>query len=71
MAFAPPLLVRGIGPRPEAFGVTGTLVDPRVDPFSNESGRSALFASNDNWAETGAAPVRAGGNFGEELLGGA
>ena len=27
--------------------------------FSSDSGRSTLFAANDNWAEAGAAPARA------------
>jgi L-ascorbate metabolism protein UlaG (beta-lactamase superfamily) len=53
------LLIRGIGPRLAAFGVTGALGDPRVDLFLSENGRNRLLASNDNWADGGAGPVRA------------
>ncbi len=53
------LLIRGVGPRLGAFGVTGTLGDPKVELFLSEGGRSTLFAANDNWAESGAAPARA------------
>lgn len=54
------LLIRGVGPRlAAAFGVTGALVDPKLELFLSEAGRSSLFAANDNWAEAGAAPVRA------------
>lgn len=53
------LLIRGVGPRLGVFGVTGTLADPKVELFLSEAGRSTLFAGNDNWAETGAAPARA------------
>ncbi|MBI5767594.1 MAG: MBL fold metallo-hydrolase [Verrucomicrobia bacterium] len=53
------LLIRGIGPSLAAFGVTGALADPRVELFLSEGGKSTLFASNDSWAETGAASVRA------------
>ena len=54
------LLIRGVGPRlATGFGVTGALTDPKVELFLSEGGRSTLFAANDNWAETGAVPVRA------------
>jgi L-ascorbate metabolism protein UlaG (beta-lactamase superfamily) len=53
------LLIRGVGPRLTALGVTGALADPKVDLFLSEGGRSTLFASNDNWGEAGAAPARA------------
>jgi len=54
------LLIRGVGPRLAAgFGVTGALADPKVELYLSEAGRSTLFAANDNWAETGALPVRA------------
>ena len=53
------LLIRGVGPRLGAFGVTGTLVDPKVELFMSEGGRSTLFASNDNWAESGVTAARA------------
>jgi len=54
------LLIRGVGPRlASGFGVTGALTDPKVDLFMSEEGRSTRFAANDNWAESGATPVRA------------
>ena len=54
------LLIRGVGPRLTAgFGVAGALADPKVELFLTEGGRSTIFAANDNWAETGAVPVRA------------
>jgi hypothetical protein len=53
------LLIRGVGPRLAGFGVTGALADPKVELFLSDSGRSTLFASNDNWAEIAAAPARA------------
>ena len=55
------LLIRGVGPRlATGFGVTGALVDPKVELFLSEGGRSVSFANNDNWAtDVGAAPARA------------
>lgn len=53
------LLVRGVGPRLSALGVTGVLTDPKVELFLAEGGRSTLFAANDNWAEGGVGPARA------------
>jgi L-ascorbate metabolism protein UlaG (beta-lactamase superfamily) len=54
------LLIRGVGPRlTTGFGVPGALPDPKVELFMSNGGRGALFAANDNWSETGAAPVRA------------
>jgi hypothetical protein len=53
------LLIRGVGPRLGAFGVGGPLADPKLELFFSDGGRSTLFASNDNWAETGTAPARA------------
>ncbi len=54
------LLVRGVGPRLGGFGVTGALIDPKLELYLSEAnGRSALFATNDNWAEAGAGPARA------------
>jgi L-ascorbate metabolism protein UlaG (beta-lactamase superfamily) len=52
------LLIRGVGPRLAGFGVTGALADPKVELFLSEGGRSTLFASNDNWGEISATPVR-------------
>lgn len=43
-----PLLVRAAGPSLGAFGVTGTLVDPRIEFFAG----SAKTGENDNWAGT-------------------
>ncbi len=54
------LLVRGVGPRlATGFGVSGALADPKLELFLSEGGRATLFAANDNWAESGAAPARA------------
>jgi L-ascorbate metabolism protein UlaG (beta-lactamase superfamily) len=54
------LLVRGVGPRlASGFGVTGALADPKLDLFVADGGRPLLVASNDNWADGGAARVRA------------
>lgn len=41
------LLIRAIGPRLAAFGVTGGLADPRLDIY-NAAG--TVLASNDDWA---------------------
>ena len=48
----------GVGPRLTGFGVSGALADPKVDLFLAEGASSTLFATNDNWAEAGAAPIR-------------
>ncbi len=54
------LLIRGVGPRLAAFGVTGALADPRLELYLAEGTRSTLIAANDNWVtEAGAAPARA------------
>lgn len=53
------LLVRGVGPRLGALGVAGVLADPKVELFLNEGGRSTLFATNDNWSESGTTANRA------------
>lgn len=54
------LLIRGVGPRLASFGVTGALVDPKVELYLSEGGRSTLWAANDNWADGGAlTPTRA------------
>jgi hypothetical protein len=42
------VLIRAVGPTLGAFGVSGTLADPKLDLF--QSGNSAAIASNDNWA---------------------
>ncbi|MBL9186968.1 MAG: PQQ-binding-like beta-propeller repeat protein [Opitutaceae bacterium] len=41
-----PLLLRGVGPALGAFGVPGTLTDPRLQVFSGTS----LLSENDDWA---------------------
>lgn len=41
-----PLLIRGVGPTLGAFGVTGTLADPRLQIFSG----TTLIQENDDWA---------------------
>jgi hypothetical protein len=41
-----PLLVRGVGPTLGTFGVTGTLIDPKLEVYS--AGLVKLF-ENDNW----------------------
>lgn len=54
------LLIRGIGPHlATKFGVSGALTDPKLELYLSEGGRSSLFAANDDWAEAGAAPMRA------------
>lgn len=42
------VIVRGIGPSLEAFGVQGALADPRIET-RNSSGQ--LLAANDNWKD--------------------
>lgn len=42
------LLVRGVGPALDGFGVAGTLADPTLSIFST----AGLFASNDDWSAT-------------------
>jgi hypothetical protein len=47
------VLIRAVGPGLFAFGVPGTLVDPRLDVFNSAGIR---VAENDNWA-AGLAPT--------------
>lgn len=47
------VLLRAVGPGLGAFGVTGTLPDPRLS-VRNDSG--AEIAANDNWGSTSSAP---------------
>jgi hypothetical protein len=59
------LVIRAIGPKLAAFGVPGTLVDPKVELYSSTG---AKIAENDNWMPTlagafsmvGAFPLDAG-----------
>jgi hypothetical protein len=44
------VLVRGVGPGLAAFGVTGTLADPRLRVY----GATGLVAENDNWSTVAA-----------------
>ncbi|MEO5959197.1 MAG: hypothetical protein ABIR80_08775, partial [Opitutaceae bacterium] len=48
------VLIRGVGPALGAYGVPGTLADPRVALYDS-AGR--LVAENDNWSSGGAAAV--------------
>lgn len=41
-----PLLIRGVGPKLTAFGVTGVLNDPRLEIYNSAGVR---IADNDNW----------------------
>jgi len=46
------VLIRGVGPRLAAFGVAGTLADPRLtvlEPVPGQPGVSRTIASNDDW----------------------
>ncbi|MBI5767558.1 MAG: immunoglobulin domain-containing protein [Verrucomicrobia bacterium] len=43
------LLIRGIGPTLDAFGVSGTLADPKLEVYN---AANTLVASNDNWDAT-------------------
>ena len=42
------ILIRGIGPQLEAYGVSGTLEDPRIDLTNSDD---VLVGSNDNWGD--------------------
>lgn len=53
------ILVRGIGPTLAAFGVAGTLPDPRVDIHATVAGADTIVASNNDWATGGTATLRA------------
>ena len=57
-----PVLVRGVGPSLAAFGVTGALVDPRLEVYRGPT----LMAANDNWAGASSIATAAGavGAFG-------
>jgi hypothetical protein len=41
------LLIRAVGPKLTAFGVTGVLSDPQLEVFA--SGNTTALTSNDNW----------------------
>lgn len=46
VAGSKPVLLRGVGPTLNAFGVPGTLADPRIELFSG----SSKIGENDDWA---------------------
>jgi hypothetical protein len=51
------VLVRGIGPALNAFGVTGSLADPKLELF--QSGASNAMAANDNWGAANTTQIAA------------
>lgn len=51
------VLIRGVGPALATFGVTGTLLDPRLDIHADVGGRDTIVASNNDWGAGGAAAV--------------
>jgi hypothetical protein len=55
-----PLLVRGIGPTLGAFGVTGTLTDPKLELYS---GSAVKILENDNWLAGDSATFASVGAF--------
>lgn len=57
-----PLLVRGVGPALAAFGVGGTLADPRLEVFSGGAAPVRLF-ENDNWNASDASTMASVGAF--------
>ena len=59
-AGAKPVLVRAAGPGLGAFGVAGTLADPRLELF----GGATRQAENDNWSAADAAVMAKVGAFG-------
>lgn len=46
------ILIRGIGPPLEAFGVSGAMPDPVLDLHGSVGGNDAVLASNDDWGAT-------------------
>ena len=48
-------LIRGLGPALTGFGVTGTLIDPRLEIHGDVGGRDTIVASNNDWGAGGAA----------------
>ena len=54
------ILIRAVGPRLSAFGVTGVLADPKIGLY-NSSG--ALVLENDNWSTDDTATMAAVGAF--------
>ena len=54
------LLIRAVGPKLSAFGVTGVLTDPKLEIYSG----STIVAANDNWSSSLAATFSSVGAFG-------
>ena len=54
------ILVRAVGPTLGAFGVAGTLSDPKLELYNSSS---VKIAENDNWAATDSAAFSAVGAF--------
>lgn len=52
-----PVLVRGLGPALAAFGVTGAMLDPRLEIHGDAGGRDLVVASNNDWGAAAAAPA--------------
>jgi len=55
------LLIRAVGPTLAAFGVTGTLVDPKLEIYNSST---AKIVENDNWSATLSATFGSVGAFG-------
>jgi hypothetical protein len=43
------VLIRGVGPRLAAYGVTGVLADPFLQLYQRANGADTLIATNDDW----------------------
>jgi hypothetical protein len=50
-----PVLIRATGPALAAFGVTGTVLDPRLELHGTVNGADSIIASNNDWGTGGAA----------------
>jgi sugar lactone lactonase YvrE len=44
------LLIRAVGPKLQAFGISGFLADPKLEVFRSTGNDSVKIAENDNWA---------------------
>lgn len=47
-----PLLIRGVGPGLEPYGVGERLADPQIELVRQQDGKAIPIASNDNWGGT-------------------
>ncbi len=61
------VLVRGIGPALTAFGVSGAMIDPRLQIHAEVNGRDSVVASNDDWSGVSTGGT-AGGPIGTAAL---